>query len=85
MREHRASSSSGTVGRVRATDIRARDPRPAPVIEESRVRADERTAAQGERPTSCAGAVLIVAVWLLLANAGLVWRAAEAAPAPEVT
>lgn len=46
---------------------------PAQVVEDSRVKADDWMATQGNKPTSKAGAVLIVAVWVGLAVLAWWW------------
>lgn len=46
---------------------------PPPVVQESRSQADAWMAAQGEKPTSWAGAVAVVCLWLGAAWAAWIW------------
>ena len=46
---------------------------PKPVLEVSRVKADVWMAEQGQKPTSYAGAVLVIAVWLAVAVGAWYW------------
>ena len=50
---------------------------PASVTADSRLRAQEWLAAQGQKPSSKAGAVLIVLIWLAIAYAAWAWWAAR--------
>lgn len=46
---------------------------PRHVVEDSRGKADAWMAEQGKKPTSKAGAALVIAIWLLLAYLGWRW------------
>jgi uncharacterized membrane protein YkvA (DUF1232 family) len=46
---------------------------PAPVVEDSRTRADDWMATRGSKPTSTAGAVAIVAIWIGVAALAWWW------------
>ncbi|MEJ8810218.1 YkvA family protein [Variovorax ureilyticus] len=50
---------------------------PASVTADSRLRAEEWLATQGQKPSSKAGAVVIVLIWLAIAYGTWVWWAAR--------
>jgi uncharacterized membrane protein YkvA (DUF1232 family) len=51
---------------------------PAGVVAESRVKADSWMAEQGKKPTSKAGAALIISIWVLVAYLCWLWWAGRA-------